>query len=172
MEEIWKDIEGFDGVYQISNFGKVKSFKRNKKDGSILIGGKDSDGYHQVTLCKNRIQYTKKSHSLVARHFINNPENKPTVNHIDSNRLNNVVTNLEWATIKEQNNHAVKYGVSKGFVGENNPKCKLTGEQVNCIRETYNNITISYAELGRKYNVDYKTISSICKNKTWIKDNS
>lgn len=106
MNEIWKDIKGYEGLYQISNFGRVKSLKRmiNKRRCEEIIkkpslGGK---GYYRLPLCKNGINKYYFIHRLVADAFIPNPENKPTVDHIDRNKINNYVNNLRWATYKEQ----------------------------------------------------------------------
>lgn len=101
MEEVWKDIEGYEGLYQVSNLGRVKRVTT----GRILKGGKDKDGYLQVTLCKDSTKSTKKIHRLVAQAFVSNSENKPEINHIDEDKANNRVNNLEWSTRKENNNH-------------------------------------------------------------------
>ena len=104
MNEIWKDIENYEGVYQVSALGRVKSSYTN----SILKGCKTSNGYLRVDLCKNGIASTKKIHRLVAQAFIPNTENKPEVNHIDENKTNNMVSNLEWMTSKENCNHGTR----------------------------------------------------------------
>lgn len=111
--ELWKNIEGYEGKYQISNKGNVKSLIDNKGNSRELIRklrvGKQ--GYYYVNLfigCKSK---SKKIHRLVAEHFIDNPHNKPCVNHIDGNKLNNNVDNLEWCTCSENSKHAVKHGL-------------------------------------------------------------
>lgn len=104
MEEIWKDIEGFEGLYQVSNLGRVKSSYTNR----VLKGYKDTCGYLLVGLYKNNIRSSKKIHRLVAQAFIPNHENKPEVNHIDENKTNNIVSNLEWMTAKENSNHGTR----------------------------------------------------------------
>lgn len=104
MNEIWKDIENYEGLYQVSNLGRVKSSYTNR----ILKGGKDRGGYLLVSLCKNNIKSTKTIHRLVAQAFIPNSENKSQVNHIDENQTNNMVSNLEWMTAKENTNHGTR----------------------------------------------------------------
>lgn len=113
MQEIWKDIKEYEGLYQISNLGNVKSLKRNK----LLKPIKDKDGYLCVTLYKMCKLKEKKVHRLVAQTFILNPENKPQVNHIDGNKQNNVVNNLEWCTRLENIEHAWKIGLMKVHYG-------------------------------------------------------
>ena len=106
--EIWKDVEGFSG-YQISNLGRVKSLKNNKE--SILKPAIKCGGYVGLHFYKNKKHYNVLVHQLVANAFILNPENKPQVNRIDGNKLNNKVTNLELVTAKENNQHAWDNGL-------------------------------------------------------------
>jgi hypothetical protein len=115
ISEIWKDIKGYEGLYQVSNLGRVKSLKRtvNKKNGRkqtiqerFLKPRGNSNGYLRVYLREGG--YTGKNfsvHRLVCEAFHENPENKPCVNHIDENKANNTASNLEWCTVKENNNH-------------------------------------------------------------------
>ena len=104
MTEIWKDVKGYEGVYQVSNFGRVKRVTT----GRILKGGKDKYGYLIVNLYKNSVGSIKTIHRLVAEAFIPNPENKPQVNHVDENKTNNSLDNLEWMTAKENTNHGTR----------------------------------------------------------------
>ena len=112
MNEVWKDIVEYEGIYQVSNLGKVKN-KNNK----LLKLKKDKNGYLIAYLYKNSIMKCKKVHRLVAKAFIPNLENKPQVNHKDGNKQNNNVNNLEWCSNREniihcwENNlHTKKFG--------------------------------------------------------------
>lgn len=112
--EIWKDIEGYEGLYQVSNLGRVRSLDRIVKfsdghsqpmKGKILVFGKNHGGYWQVGLSKNSKSTRKSVHRLVAETFIPNPNNYPCVNHKDEVKTNNRVDNLEWVTYKENTNY-------------------------------------------------------------------
>ena len=105
MEEIWKDIAGFEGLYKVSNYGRVFSVRKN----TILkphINNR-GQGYFAVGL-HNGKNHTKPIHRLVAEAFIPNPNGYPQVNHIDENAKNNRVDNLEWCTSKHNNNHGTR----------------------------------------------------------------
>lgn len=97
MEEIWKDIDGFEKLYQISNFGRVFSKRRNK-----IMKLNLRKNYLRVGFNKEGVYYCFQVHRLVAQAFIPNPDNKEEVNHIDCDKQNNNVSNLEWATIQRQ----------------------------------------------------------------------
>lgn len=105
-KEIWKRIKDFPD-YEISNWGRVKSYKRDKINGRILKTPPGNNGYAQVNIYNPDSKKMKHFHihRLVAESFIPNPENKEHVNHIDENKLNNYVGNLNWMTPKENNNH-------------------------------------------------------------------
>jgi hypothetical protein len=116
-EEIWKDIKGYEGLYQVSNIGRVKSLTHVtiRKNGSnlpirerILKPSTDKDGYLQVVLYNSGKRKTIKVHRLVCEAFHENPENKSCVNHIDENKTNNEASNLEWSTVKENCNHGTR----------------------------------------------------------------
>ena len=104
MTEIWKDIEGYEGLYKISNHGEVWS---ERKQG-LLKKGKSATGYYKVVLYKNKKHKNFDIHRLVAINFINNPLEKPCVNHMDENKTNNHYSNLEWCTYKENMNHGTR----------------------------------------------------------------
>ena len=114
MNEIWKDIEGYEGLYQISNFGRVKSLDRYVKsrwgnyrllNGKLIKGYKNKNGYCLITLWNKQISKTYLLHRLVAETFLSNPDNLPQINHKDENKSNNQVENLEWCTAKYNSNY-------------------------------------------------------------------
>lgn len=110
MQEVWKDIEGYEGLYQVSNLGRIKSLCR---EGCFLGVFYNRKGYARCRLYKDGKGRNFRVHRLVAMTFIPNPDNKPEVNHIDGNKRNNCVTNLEWVTSSENHVHAYVTGLRK-----------------------------------------------------------
>ena len=119
QKEVWKDITGYEGLYQVSNLSRVKSLDRYKKaksgklyirKGRVLKSIINGSKYYQVCLYKNNTQKIILVHRLVAKAFIPNPDNKPQINHIDNNPSNNNISNLEWTTQSENIRHADKQG--------------------------------------------------------------
>lgn len=109
MQEIWKDIPGYEELYQISNLGRVRSYKLGYKFCDRLVY--KHKGYIRTALCKNNRCIHFYVHRLVAQVFLPNPDNLPEVNHKDGNKTNNCVDNLEWCTRQENMNHARKTGL-------------------------------------------------------------
>ena len=106
--EIWKEIKGYEGLYEVSNKGRIKTLKYNHGNKHKILKcniKKNRYGYLSVTLCKNKIHKDYSIHRLVATHFIPNPKNLYSINHIDENKKNNCVENLEWCTIEYNNNY-------------------------------------------------------------------
>lgn len=117
MVEVWKDIKDYEGLYQVSNLGRVKSLDRfvvnRLLKGNIKITKTDFYGYIPVSFTKNGKRKTFKVHRLVAKTFIDNNDNKPCVNHINGVKHDNVLSNLEWVTYKENFSHALNMGLRK-----------------------------------------------------------
>jgi hypothetical protein len=163
MEEIWKDIEGYEGVYQVSNLGRVKSLKYGIKSRiKILSGAISSNGYFYVALYKNKKIVKISIHRLVAITFINNPEQKEQVNHIDGNKTNNFYNNLEWATRSENMKHAFKTGLNKS---SDLQKQKTIESNSSLIIDIITGVIYkSIREASRRYDIPYPSLCSMLRN--------
>lgn len=128
-----KILYGYEGLYQVSNLGRTKSLKRKfVKEEKILTYTKNKKGYLQVSLTKNGKTKTERVNRLVAKTFIPNPKNLPQVNHIDGNKLDNSIENLEWCDCKYNINEAWKIGLNKKRFGrENNRSRKVEQYDLN-----------------------------------------
>lgn len=120
IEEVWKDIQGYEGLYQVSNLGVVRSLDTmgengRKYKGVTKVGHDNGRGYLTVNFKVKGKQKNFYVHRLVAQQFIPNPDNKPEVNHIDGNKYNNLVDNLEWSTRLENVRHAFRTGLNKSY---------------------------------------------------------
>lgn len=151
------NVIGFEGLYMVSDTGIVfTNYNKNGKRGQALKCRKDKDGYLEVRLYKNGKGFHKKIHRLVAEAFIPNIENKPCVNHLDCNRTNNNVENLEWCTENENVQYAAKLGRYKGSC------CKKI-----CAIDKYGTRVIyeSMQEASRITNVPAPNIHKCCTGK-------
>lgn len=161
MKEIWKPILELD-TYYISNLGRVK----NNKTGRILKQHPDKDGYYRVVLWNGKKRLNRILHRLLAQHFICNPKNKPQVNHIDGNKQNNNISNLEWATLSENRRHAFKTGLQFGKKGVLNYNAKLTEKDILNILFLLKN-GAKNVDLAKKYKVHRNHISRIKRKIRW-----
>lgn len=174
MKEIWKDIEGYEGIYKVSNDGKIKGLARliakNKKGERmlkeiIMVQTNNRKGYPLVGLSKKGTKKTLSVHRLVAITFIPNPENKPQVNHINGDKTDNRVENLEWCTGSENIKHAFKNGLMTAISGDNCVSSKLTIDQAKEIK--YGHKGMSHRDIAKIYGIAHVQISSIRLGKTW-----
>jgi hypothetical protein len=173
MERIWKKIPGYS-LYEISNYGEIKTFNwKNLGREQIMRPAMDGSGYLRTMLkrdCDGKI-HTVKVHRLVALAFIDNPENKPHVNHLNGIRNDNRALNLEWCTRSENAKHSFKIGLSSNK-GDKNPAASLTDEQV---REILNNYEfgkktrkgMTKQQIAEKYNTTFTVIKRLVQRKTW-----
>ena len=162
--EIWKDIIGYEGIYQISNLGRVKRLagkclakagKYRTVSESILtcFPNKTRYNYLYVNLNNNGIKQFR-VHRLVAIHFIPNPNNLPQVNHIDGDKNNNSINNLEWCTRSENSQHAYDTGLKKPYTGiKDHGNNKFADEWYELFNQG-----MSLRKIGRQYNVDHHTV--------------
>lgn len=145
MAEIFRDISGYEGLYQVSNFGNVKRLEYQRYNKMTKTYSKykehnlklllNNNGYKIVNLCKNGITKLTLVHRLVAQAFIKNTNNYNCINHIDGNKTNNNIENLEWCTYKENIQHAYRTGLNKKSKEVN--QYSLNGEYLSTYKSTY-----------------------------------
>lgn len=170
--EIWKDIPQYEGMYQASNLGNIKSLKRKKWNGfdyqeviEKILSQKLHEGYKYVNLCKKGEQKLIGVHRLVALAFLNNPDNKKYVHHKDNNPQNNNVDNLEWCTQKENISYSVQQG--RFNQGTLSPRTKFTEADITEIRKRIESKEISQNKIAKELGVSQNCISEIVNRKTW-----
>ncbi len=165
--EFWLPVVGYEGIYEVSNKGRVRSCFQPEKlaywYSKITKPQTDAYGYHTVFLSVNKNRKRAKVHRLVAMAFILNPHNKPQVNHKDGNKKNNCVENLEWNTPAENVAHSMRLNLKP--VGSRCHSSKIKEEDVLFIRK--HKQLFSTKELSEKYKIDTSTIRSIINGTTW-----
>lgn len=177
--EIWKDIKNYEGLYQVSNLGNVRSLDRIRKQfnhngiATVKYKGRilkkqlqKRTGYRTVTLYdNNRNGKIKSIHRLVAETFLDNPNNYPVVNHKDGNKLNNNVDNLEWCTVSHNVKHAYNIGLAKikKLYGKENPKARKV-EQYD-LENNFIKLWYSIIDASNDLKIDSSSISAVCKEK-------
>lgn len=167
MKEIWKETS-VSGYY-ISNFGRIKG----RTNRILKPQVNKSNGYLQISVRlsgRNSKSKCLKLHREVASAFIANPNNLPQVNHIDGNKSNNHVDNLEWCTNQENTIHAWNNGLIKAVKGSNNVQSKISEEDVKYIRTHFisGDSEFGYRALARKFNMSHKAIMKLVKNISYV----
>lgn len=169
--EEWRDIPNFEG-YQVSSLGRVRGIDRlcgnrpGVTKGKILKPFRNKRGYLEVNLYNNSKSTAKIIHRLVAKAFISNDFNKPQVNHIDGNKLNNEVSNLEWMSNSENQLHAYSLGLQPSRAGENNVKAKITDKSVTELKVLYNSGK-TIVDISNIMNINVSIIRNIIYGRTW-----
>ena len=169
--EIWKDIEGYEGKYRVSNLGRVKKFYKDKRSKRELILKlfMSTTGYYKVSPSKNGISKNFKLHRLIAMAFIPNPENKKTINHKNGIKTDNRIENLEWATHGDNHRHAYRTGLKKpyllglGKLGKDSPVSKTIiqfDKNMNPIAEYGSSL-----EIERITNINASNIRKACSGR-------
>jgi len=163
MGELWKPIKGYEN-YKASTFGRICSIPRGRrKNGCYLKPNVGNSGYRYVSLCKDGVPKSFTVHRLIAATFLEDDSTRGDVNHIDGDKLNNRVENLERTTRKENMIHAVANGLQRSTKGTSRFNSKLTDDDVREIRRSKGTTT----ELGLRFCVDSSKISRIKNFKAW-----
>ena len=168
--EDWKDVIGFDGLYQISNHGQLRILPRFRNGriykGRFSWGSLDSYGYLRTTLTdENHIRHNFKMHQLTGLHFVDNPNNYTVINHDDGIKTNNYCKNLKWSTLADNNVHAHTV-LGKCLRGEKNGRAKLTEQQVRMIKRMSTGPD-SDKTFSVQYNTRQENIQAIRLGWTW-----
>jgi hypothetical protein len=163
--EIWKDIKNFEGLYQVSNLGRVKSLKRELTDGRIweerILKTPLSSGYPCVSLRLNNVYYKERVHRLVGHAFVNGYQDKYTINHKDGDKTNNEYSNLEWCSLSENIKHALRTGL-------NNAPAKMhEANQKKTVQLNLNNQVLKVYDSARDaalaVNCPIQNITRVCR---------
>ena len=165
LVEIWKDIPDYEGLYQVSNLGRIKSLNYNHtKTEKIRKLDQSGKGYSLILLCNSKGKKKYLVHRLVAEAFLDNPDNLPQVNHKDGNKLNNNVDNLEWCTNGYNEKHAYSLGLkSKNYADKNGMARPVLQFDLN---NNFINEFKTIKEAHQKTKTAVDTIIRSCKNRT------
>jgi len=170
MEEIWKDVPQYEGMYQVSTKGRVRSLDRTyptkkskafHKKGKVMSPNINNSGYYYLCLCNGKKHWYAKLHRIVAATFIPNPDNLPEVNHINGNKLDNSVENLEWCNHSDNHKHSYRIGLSKIEIAQRAKRKKVV--QIDPITGVVIKEWSSVIEAERFFNKTNPRPTNICR---------
>lgn len=174
--ENWKCISGLENLYQISNLGRIRSVSRKTLmknghyiscKGRVLKCSPKRKGYLYCRITALGVKRNVMIHRAVAETFIPNPENKKQVNHIDGNKFNNAVDNLEWCTASENISHGFKHGLIPALRGEKNGSSKATESQALRVISLLKDGILKHRQIADKVGVSKNIVKDISRGKTW-----
>lgn len=174
MDEIWKPITEYEGLYEVSNLGRVRSLDRivrhspgktKQAKGQIIKPINHNLGYLVVGLANENKIIRKYIHRLVGLHFLTQYSEGQVINHIDTNKRNNVVSNLEWCDAKQNAEHAVNHGRYSPITNRLVPR-KLTLENVEAIRQA-RQAGVTLKVLAKQFGIDKSTVGKVANFKIW-----
>lgn len=177
IQEIWVDIKNYEGCYQISNKGRVKSLEREVTSGGLTRTQPErilahwrgrTSLYDRVRLYKNGIGKKFTVHRIVAEHFLDDWDPALEVNHIDGNRYNNAADNIEMCSHQRNMEHAIANDLKNDY-GERSSNARLTNAQAEDIRKRYHAGGITQHELATKFAVSHQTVSCIVRHKKYFR---
>ena len=175
MTENWLPVVGYEGLYEVSDQGRVRSltrcvamsagsiFEKKTIKGILLTPGDDTHGYKHVVLCRDRIRKTSKIHQLVMFAFVGPNPSRLLVLHQDGNPANNILSNLRYGTHQDNMDDKVRHGSQARHFGETNPQSKLTVADVVTIR----NGSETQRIVAQKYGINQSVVSEIRSGKAW-----
>lgn len=175
MQEIWKPVPGYEGLYDVSNTGQVRALDRVVRSrwgtdkpikGGLKAFAKNSQGYHSVHLYKVGKMGRAYVHRLVASVFLPNPQELPQVNHHDGDKSNNAVTNLEWCTGTSNCTHALRTNLYESAKGQQIASAKLTEAEVREVRELAARGEM-HKDIASVFGIGRKAITKIVNHQRW-----
>jgi hypothetical protein len=174
--EIWKDVAGYVGYYEVSNYGKVRSVdryvnnhkgERALRKGKVLTDTLDDKGYVRYTFRMGKSKKMKRGHRLVAEAFIPNPNQYTIINHKDGNKANNHISNLEWCTHRQNSQHAESMGLVNHVKGSNHHKATITEDTVRAMRKLYAEGNHTQKQIAEEFSVHLSKAKHILAGRTW-----
>lgn len=165
-KEIWKKVPGYD-IYEASTHGRIKNidFHGTGIQRIRSFKKKNSGGYYKLIMCHNGTRNHTTVHQVIAKTFLPNPENKPFINHIDGNKVNNMVENLEWCTHIENMNHAKENCLNP--YGSKHGMSKIDESIVRMIKKELHNGLLNQKQIAIKFNVKHATVNHIKTGRQW-----